>query len=130
MEKEFIPYEEALVMKELGFDEPCFGWYMDNIDMEVFIEHIKRQPCADHETDCLAPIYQQAFRWFRKNYNLFHEITLDTYSEPNRLYVEIRKLDNSHTFVSKDFRLSHIDNDKYEEAELNCLRRLIEIVKQ
>jgi hypothetical protein len=24
MEKDFIPYEEALALKELGFDEPCF----------------------------------------------------------------------------------------------------------
>ena len=27
MEKEFVPYELALRMKELGFDEPCFGYY-------------------------------------------------------------------------------------------------------
>jgi hypothetical protein len=26
MEKDFIPYEESLALKELGFDEPCFGW--------------------------------------------------------------------------------------------------------
>ena len=27
MEKEFIPYEQALVLKELGFDKECFGYY-------------------------------------------------------------------------------------------------------
>jgi hypothetical protein len=27
MEKEFVPYELALRMKQLGFDEPCFGRY-------------------------------------------------------------------------------------------------------
>ena len=27
MEKEFIPYEQALALKELGFDKPCFRWY-------------------------------------------------------------------------------------------------------
>ena len=25
--KEFIPYTEALSLKELGFDESCFRWY-------------------------------------------------------------------------------------------------------
>jgi hypothetical protein len=25
MEKEFTPYEQALALKELGFDEPCFN---------------------------------------------------------------------------------------------------------
>ena len=27
MDKEFIPYEQALALKELGFDEPCFATY-------------------------------------------------------------------------------------------------------
>jgi hypothetical protein len=27
MEKDFVPYEEALALKELGFDEPCFAVY-------------------------------------------------------------------------------------------------------
>ena len=25
--KDFVPYDKALKMKELGFDEPCFGFY-------------------------------------------------------------------------------------------------------
>ena len=25
MKKQFVPYEIALKLKELGFDEPCFG---------------------------------------------------------------------------------------------------------
>ena len=29
MQKEFIPYEQALALKELGFDEPCFAVYID-----------------------------------------------------------------------------------------------------
>jgi hypothetical protein len=31
MEKEFIPYKQALALKELGFDEPCLGWYLPEI---------------------------------------------------------------------------------------------------
>jgi hypothetical protein len=27
MNKEFVPYEQALQLKELGFDEPCLGYY-------------------------------------------------------------------------------------------------------
>ena len=30
MNKEFIPYDQALALKELGFDEPCFGYYNYN----------------------------------------------------------------------------------------------------
>lgn len=31
LEKEFVPYEESVELKELEFDEPCFGGY----DMET-----------------------------------------------------------------------------------------------
>ena len=30
MEKEFIPNEQALILKELGFDEPCLAWFTEN----------------------------------------------------------------------------------------------------
>ena len=36
MDKEFIPYEQALALKELGFDEPCFRWYDER--WGVFVE--------------------------------------------------------------------------------------------
>ena len=29
MEKEFVPYELAVKLKELGFDEECFGYYTE-----------------------------------------------------------------------------------------------------
>ena len=33
IENEFIPYEQALALKKLGFDERCFGYY--GIENEV-----------------------------------------------------------------------------------------------
>ena len=40
MNKEFIPYEQALELKELGFDEPCFSNLQEfpNIVNTKFIE--------------------------------------------------------------------------------------------
>lgn len=32
MEDEFIPYAEALALKELGFDKKCFGCYEKDIE--------------------------------------------------------------------------------------------------
>ena len=34
MKKEFVPYEPALALKELGFDEPCFGKYLSNLQSD------------------------------------------------------------------------------------------------
>jgi hypothetical protein len=66
----FVPYEIAMQLKEKGFNEPCLGFYSDNIDTDVFIERIKRQPCADHATDCSAPTHEQAIDWLRENHSL------------------------------------------------------------
>ena len=35
MEKEFIPYELALRMKDLGFDEECFAVYFDKVHLHT-----------------------------------------------------------------------------------------------
>jgi hypothetical protein len=40
MENEFIPYEQALALKELGFDEPCLAYY----DMRSFTQRIPIKP--------------------------------------------------------------------------------------
>ena len=65
MNKEFLPYEQALALKELGFDEPCFGSY------DPFGS--KQLSCSGIYTygNCIAaPLYQQAFSWFREKYGI------------------------------------------------------------
>ena len=76
MNKEFIPYEQALALKELGFDEPCFGWFRTTLLPSNFTEYFLETELSLNEefTDlinsnftgdaCSAPLYQQAFRWF------------------------------------------------------------------
>ena len=46
MEKEFVPYELAVKLKELGFDDPCSGWYTPDkslIKEYVTKMHLKAQ---------------------------------------------------------------------------------------
>ena len=78
MEKEFIPYEQALALKELGFDEPCFNAY-DEYGKFIYFnkfkkiqnsEIIKINSLNPTIEICSAPLYQQAFRWFREKHNL------------------------------------------------------------
>jgi len=35
MKNEFVPQEQALALKELGFDEPCFGWWFADEKMLI-----------------------------------------------------------------------------------------------
>ena len=106
MKHEFIPYEEALELKELGFDKECLAFYHKGL-----LRQANCQGSVD-QTIC-TPLYQQAFRWFRENYKLYHAIEF----KHNKHYGYIQ---------NSDFT---IWCDTYEEAELACLKKLIEIIK-
>ena len=120
MEKDFIPYTEALALKELGFDEPCFGHYWENLFYyETTHHHPSTMPNSPES--CLAPLYQQAFRWFREKYKIFSCIMTEYSYGGNISAYHINGLHQSN--ISKG------DFYNYEEAELACLIKLIEIVK-
>jgi len=117
MNKEFIPYEQALALKELGFDEPCFGYFSYE---ELVIEG--RYKNSEHGRSISAPLYQQAFRWFREKYQLLHSIT--EYNKDGSL---ITKIYQNKIVVFEN--MMNFDITEYEEAELACLNKLIEITK-
>lgn len=145
MEKEFIPYEQALELKELGLDVPCFGYYVDgeirgiNLGYEEFggvkpyYQRFGFHTITNNDIDnsskvvVSTPLYQQAFRWFREKYGLYSMIDVDQTMEPKFCYTLSR--------YKGDFRWDNILPSyselyyTYEEAELACLKKLIEIVK-
>ncbi len=106
--KDFIPYEQALALKELGFDEPCFGYY--NIDPQLKAPAFNMVKPFEHEWCLPAPLKQQAFRWFREKHGLHFPIMM----QDSIWYFE--------RFSTKGFKT-------YEEAEQACLDKLIEICK-
>jgi hypothetical protein len=110
MENEFIPYEQALALKELGFDEPCFGYY--------FNKQLSFGARTSYGEVVEAPLYQQAFRWFRKEHNLKFHIKEDVWNNWCSLKM-----------IRHDDYISIGEYKTYEEAELACLNKLIEIVK-
>ena len=123
IEKELIPYTESLILKELGFSISCYERY-HNGELEVdygnwnghSIEHIVS-----------APLYQQAFRWFREKYNLFGCIDLQVCT-PTHWFIRIdNMIENDYVYHSEDENLRY---KTHEEAQLECLRKLIEIVKE
>ena len=72
MQNEFVPYELAIQLKELGFDEPCFAWYVDEESIlgidEVRFDTIKTYH-FNNTHSVSAPLYQQAFRWIYRKLN-------------------------------------------------------------
>ena len=65
VDKEFVPYEQALALKELGFNEPCLASYFHEGKRLHITEYLNYG-----EYTTLAPLFQQAFRWFRDKHKL------------------------------------------------------------
>jgi hypothetical protein len=130
MNKEFVPYEQSLELKGLGFDEPCLGWYQDNtlrLDINSnqsikFHEHLGRfKECF------LAPTYSQAFRWLLDRHYLYGIIIPTiTMAWTFKTMTVIQSMVEVPPYKHVDV----YDYSRREEAELECLNQLIELVKQ
>ena len=128
MKNEFVPYELAFkLIYELGFKEKCLA----TIDQSGYL-HIKGTKSSPRGSmlydivDC--PTFSQAFRWFREEYGLQHDITLTADKELTGFYVLIHKLDGL-VFNEDDAVELDIETTNREEAELIILDKLIEIVE-
>lgn len=138
MNKEFVPYEQAMALKELGFVEPVIAYfkkekYKDTPEWLLFPSgdpdiQIRYQQGLQNSHPGLglvsAPTYSQAFRWFREKYKLKHSID----PELSIWVIEIRELkgnDGNPPVIG----YPDLEYNSYEEAELACLIKLIEIVK-
>jgi hypothetical protein len=121
MTKEFVPYDRALKLKELGFDETCFAWFVSREYGLQLGTVVKSDLFRD---GILAPTFSQAFRWFREEYNRHSFIELIVEDKIRFDYV---------LYVHKDEAdcIDYGDGpfETYEEAELACLDKLIEIVE-
>jgi len=119
MENEFISYEIALALKELKFDEPFFTYYKNDQLSDIY-ELVKNSELknVNNEVDnyISAITFSQAFRWFREKYKLFSWVYT---SNSEKFYYGI--LRDKHLFIGCDKLY-----DTYEEAEHECLLKLIE----
>lgn len=105
MEKQFVPYEFALKLKEKGFCENTLGYYIDG-DFTYFMESEGGGEWVN------APLYQQVIDWFREKYDIHIHIS--------RTYCYVG--DKPRTF---DGWCVYIDNG-IEDSDLECNSKFIE----
>ena len=127
----FTPYTESLELKKLGFEEECFGYYNHHpprnnhprglIRSKTFQDHN-----AETEGDdliCSAILYQQAFDFFRKKYNI-DKVIGSSYNLRKTYFFRIETSPtNGYQYFQGEFKT-------YEEARLECLRKLIKICRE
>jgi hypothetical protein len=135
MEKEFISYELALRMKQLGFNENCYRvgnpngaicWrFMDVAGVEgVGIDDILQVEFDERWVQ--IPTFSQVFRWFREKQDI--EGFVHKSIEGNYYFV-IKRLGNNESNIYEFTKTVPKNFNTYEEAELTCLEKLIEIVE-
>ncbi len=116
LEREFCSYEQALALKELGFEWQTLNFF-DSTTRDFWN--------WDYFPDINAPLKQQVFRWFREKYNLWSSIHPEVYSKEWNYHVQ--EWSNTEHWGE----LWQGDSwDTYEEAENACIDKLIEIAKQ
>ena len=77
MKEQFVTYEIALKLKELGFNEECLAYYHDKTE-PYLCRYLDSNNGAFNincrhvlfDTDCTAPLWQQAIDWFIEKYNI------------------------------------------------------------
>lgn len=132
MEKEFVPYQEALALKEIGFDESCFGYYIELRNPKEGILTIGKCEKNSHGI-IIAPTYSQAFRWFREE----HDLKI-YFAYWNGFNIEITEAEDMGAYQYECYVIppngmsiavrgeeGNVYFKNYEEAELACLRALI-----
>jgi hypothetical protein len=123
--KDFIPYEIALELKQIGFNQPCYKYIFtwgedDNAHDEHEFLPSQCESFNDNSFCVSQPTYSQAFRWFREKHNLKSCIMFRTSMADNEEYYDW--LIKGQEVVYRHFKT-------YEEAELACIKELIKIVK-
>ena len=158
IEREFILYEQALALKELGFDEPCmYAWcitpkhrveYDGKISLKTdgnpFGQFYKgknfnkKYSPNKNKIQCSAPTWKQTFKFFRDKYNLRGSI-MDFIDDETGL-----EWDYEISFIGADLDenghykplIDYSTDDEsrkfktYEKAELGCLIKLIQLVNK
>jgi len=134
MKEQFLPYEEALALKKLGFDKPCFSDYLYHRDTKKFVligldywceQNIEQYDRTGNKR-ISAPLYQQAFDWFREVHGYF--------SSPTESDNDVDKTYDWH--ITKNLGEGKLlirfvgYHDTYQEARLACIKRLIELCKK
>src|SRR5690606_12554873 len=114
---QFVPYELAVKLKELGFDEGCFGTYLWEV-LEIGLD------IPNDEYFTRAPLWQQAFDWFIEEHNLCGIVTPT--STNKWIFKTITIIED----VSILHNYNHLDSIGYasaEKARQACLSELIKI---
>ncbi len=135
MKEQFVPYELALKLRALGFDEECINFWYPSGTMNNSVPIYGFQNWYKTNGYLNAPLWQQAFDWLDKEFGLF--VSFGKIDNTRNFYYDFMIIDsknrdyNDEDLIDSASRI--LDKGKYntyEEARLECLKKLIEIITE
>jgi hypothetical protein len=70
MKEQFVTYEIALELKELGFNEECLFWYNPTSIINLEGQYWRNSSNWLNSDQCTAPLWQQVIDWLREKYDI------------------------------------------------------------
>ncbi|MEY2869821.1 MAG: hypothetical protein RIR01_2323 [Bacteroidota bacterium] len=129
MEDHFVNYNQALALKELGFDEPCIAFYSKQLltfHTHGIDPHFIFKRNTELWSSPSAPLKSQVFKWFRDKHGLYSSYgTTNDFDEKINGYV----ISVFNDGVRKKLHINW-EVGTYEEAESECIDKLISIIKE
>ena len=116
MEEQFVTYEIAKILKEKGFNEPCFASQSNIVGFCIAYHPIN----DSNHFHIVLPMWQQVIDWFRNNKNIIISIHLYDREDKNSWKYEITRYDQYELL-----KQTKIKNCKIVCSYYNCLNLAI-----
>jgi hypothetical protein len=134
---QFVSYEIAKEFKELGYDEPCLGYYYIFEHENCFLISTIVNRNSEWDNGFIsAPLWQQAIDWFRENHDIIIMIERNHYNDT--FINSYTYMATCHKYQNKELKYvnrvrnvynNHIFNS-YDEALKASILKAIELIKQ
>lgn len=144
MKEQFVTYEIALKLKELGFDEECLCTYgienksfqrnpSNNMAGEEIEEPYTWKNSLIHQSVMTAPLWQQTIDFFREKFGINICINCVNWRQGNQFEGSLSKVTTQEMLDNNDFsKYIHLTDlyATYEEAREQAILKAIELCQK
>lgn len=124
MKEQFVTFDIALKLKELGFNKPCMGLYYIKDKEFVKTNYSSSNNIITNDIIVDAPLWQQAIEWIREKYN-YH---ISTYRLNNKWCGDVYDILRQCYVTTSAF--DGITFNKYEESRESAILKALELINR
>jgi len=132
MEKQFVTYDIALTLKELGFDEPCMARFEIRTNELTEVMSPKLQMFVRTESQeefswqiCSAPLWQQVIDWFMEKYDIIINVDMNCMENEGFTFY-VGNVKSRETIIEDE---SYGNVNSYYDARKEAILKTIELIK-